>query len=89
MYNEEYIDILVKLCNIYICKSIIDEKERIDYVMEDDFVTFFYNSKIISSTRIQNSIEEFLKIFTHIAKSISHKRNPDIDIENYVFGWIN
>ena len=85
----DYVNTMVNMCNLYIQDSLIDyNHDRLDFVEEDNFVTFFYFSNIISSVRIENALTEILKIFAYISNSISHKRDPDIDIENYVFEWV-
>lgn len=89
MNIDGYIEVLTNICNLYIKESLLEENDKLDYSIEDDFISFFYNNQIVSSTRIENGITEILKIFTHITKSIIGNRNPDIDIDNYVFEWVN
>lgn len=88
MNIDGYIEVLTNICNLYIKESLLEENDKLDYSIEDGFISFFYNNQIISSTRIENGITEILKIFTHITKSIIGNRNPDIDIENYMFEWV-
>ena len=87
---SDYVNTIVNICNLYIQDSLIDyNNDRLEFVEEDGFITYFYFSRIISAVRIENAVTEILKIFAHISSSISHKRNPDIDIENYVYEWVN
>ena len=70
-----------KTTSIKETKNTEEKQDKKDDEMMDG-VTLNYQSSI----RIENGITEILKIFTHITKSIIGNRNPDIDIENYVYG---
>ena len=88
MNIDGYIEVLSYICILFIKESLLEENDKLDYSIEDDFISFFYNNQLVSSTRIENGVTEILKIFTHITESIIGNRNPDIDIENYVFEWV-